>query len=225
MQLKFIENGTRLDVQVATDGSRAYTEKNLFGTFVDSKTDLLFLLDCQELLARERTPQEGDFMRFTFFRGAESFTFEGKLISILDDFGRKLLLVNAVSPIEKSSRRKAQRIQISLPVTLYRPSFTQNDIPGEFSSNLTAFDISSTGICLLSNQKLDLLDGDDFVVELHVPNSIPYLFPAKHIRTGNCPQFVQFNYDHAFSFDDDGNIRKIYNLTLKLFELKLQNKL
>ena len=225
MQLKFIPDGTRLDVQSAWDGSRAYDEEILLGTFIDSINDLLFILDCPALLGRERPPMEGDFLRFSFYRGAENYTFEGKISCIIKKFSETLIHVNVISFIEKSSRRKSQRIQVSLPAILYKPDPAQNDKPSEDSYKCTTFDISSTGLCLLSNEKLDLRHGADFFIEIHLPSSEPFMLSAKHVRTGNCPQFVLYNYDHAFILDYDKNYEAVYSLTLKLFELKLEGKL
>ena len=225
MQLRFIANGTRLDVQAALDGSRAYSEESLFGTFIDTYNDLLFSIECPALLKRTRTPQEGDFLRFTFFRGAESYTFEGRINSISEEFGKNLIYVDAVSPLEKSNRRKSQRIQVSLPATLYKQTPDQKDKPGEFSLKCTTFDISAMGMCLLSNERLNLGAGTDFVVELQLPNSGPFILPVKHIRTGNCPQFAAYNHDHAFELDDEGGFNTIYNLTLEIFKLKLEGRL
>ncbi|MCL2574650.1 MAG: PilZ domain-containing protein [Defluviitaleaceae bacterium] len=225
MQLRFIPAGTRLDVQVSLDGSRAYTEEILFGTFVDTYNDLLFSIECPQLLKQSRVPEEGDFVRFTFFRGAESYTFEGKLSSIDTDFGKTLLYINAVSPIEKASRRKSQRIQVSLPAALYIPAGDQNNMPGEFSCQCTTFDISAQGLCLLSNTKLDLRHGSDFVIEIRLPSYDPFIIPAKHIRTGNCPQLMQYRHDHAFGIDSETSSSKIYNLTLAIFQLKLEGRL
>jgi len=225
MQIKFIPNGTRLDVQAAPDGSRAYDEEILFGIFVDSKDDLLFYLECPVLFEREREPQEGDFLRFSFYRGSENYTFEGKIGLIADSFGKKLIHINVISFVEKASRRKMQRIQVSLPATLYKPDPDQKDKPGELSQKLTTFDISGTGLCLLSNEQLDLRDGSDFIVELHLPNSETFTLSAKHVRTGNCPQYVLYRYDHAFVMDYENATGVMYDLTLALFKLKLENRL
>jgi len=229
MELRFIARGTKLDIQIASDGSRAYGEEALDGTFIDTYNDLLFSFECPELLELKRTPIEGDFLRITFFRGAESYTFEGRLSSGSGSFDKELLYADAVSPIEKSSRRKSHRIQVNLPATLYKPSPDQEEMPGELLLKCTTLDISAEGLCLMSNQKLPPGENSHFIAELQLPGKErPVTLSVRHVRTGNCPQLVQYNHDHAFALDDESSkdgSGKMYELTFDIFKLKLEGRL
>jgi len=221
MELRFIHNGTQLDVQAAPDGSRDYPDDIMRATFVDTYQDLLFSIYCPDLISRERTPQEGDYLQITYFRGADTYTFQGRVSHIAMGYGQKLLFANAVTPIEKSNRRKSLRIPISLPAVVRRP-----DQPANQAHRCTTYDISANGLCLVSNQKLDLTHGSDFTIEIELPTYIePFVLPVKHVRTGSSRQQRQYKYNHAFIFDGDNVAIKIADLTIALFKLRLESRL
>ena len=161
MQLKFIDSKTRLDIFASSDGSRAYEDKPIEGVFISSDNDFSCVVECDALFGRVRQPLNGDYLKFAIYRGADMYTFEGRISQIKDEYGQKKLHMMIISDVVKTSRRSAQRIQVSLPMMLHK--FNKPIDTDTFRG--TTFDISNTGLCVLSDEKLDIFEGPYFVAE------------------------------------------------------------
>ena len=225
MLLKFIENGTRMDIQVAADSSRDFGEDTVLGTFIGLEAGVVsFSIECDALLNSEQGLEAGNFLRFTFFRGASMYTFEGVVTEVSPPYNTKRILVDATTLIEISNRRKSHRVEVSVPVNVYRePPDEQSKEEPVMYRGMT-MDISDAGLCILSNEKLDLRDGPDFRAEFTLNRSEKFDMPVRHIRTGNSPQFVQYQYDHAFLFDRETDAEKINKMTISLFQHVLRSR-
>jgi len=224
MELRFIDNGTRLDVQAASDGSRSYGDEIYPGKLVSMEDNLSFTMECGALNQLPRELTQGSYLKFTFYRGAEVYTFEGKVNGSVSKYDDRVL-VTAVTPLERSSRRKSQRILINIPVNVYKKDPNQPNGIGNLVCMGTSFDISNTGICVLSDEKLDLRDGTRFIAEFSLHREETFFLTVIHIRTGNSPNLIQFKHDHAFLFDEESEAEKINKMILSLFQYKLENRL
>ena len=225
MQLRFIDSGTRLDVQAAPSGSRSYEEEIYVGKFSSMEDSTTFTLECNALYERPQKFIQGDYLKFTFFRGSEIYTFEGQINGIISKYDNRIK-VSAVTPLEKSNRRKSNRIQINIPVKIYKKNPAEPNGAGDLVCTGTTFDISNTGICIMSNEKLDLRKSSQFTVEFSLLRfEAPFFLTVNHVRSSACLQFVQFEYDHAFLFDCDNEAEKVNKMTLSLFKYKFESRI
>ena len=219
MQIRFIDYGTRLDIQVAEDISRTYEEEIFPGIFIGMESGIVtFTIESDALLRREKKLEPGNILRFTFFREASMFVFEGRVVEIAPSYSINRIVVDAMSPIEKSSRRKSHRVMLNIPINIYKTIPGRPNETGPIACLGMTFDISDTGICVTSNEKLDLRDGSNFLAEFTLKGSEIFLMPVLHVRTGSCPQLFQYTYDYAFLFDREKDAEKINKMTLSLFQ-------
>jgi hypothetical protein len=63
-----------------------------------------------------------------------------------------------------------------------------------------AFDISTGGICLVSNKTLPKEYDPFYLIEFTLARTTNFLLPAKIMRRGSCPQTTLFSKDYGFKF-------------------------
>ena len=219
MQIRFIDYGTQLDIQVAADSSRSYGEDVYQGIFIGMEEGFVtFSIESDDLLINEQKLEPGNVLKLTFTRDSSIYAFEGKVREVSLPYKKNRVVLDATSPIEKYSRRKYERVPLSIPITVYKTDPNKKERTGLVACTGVTFDISNEGVCVMSNEKLDLRGGSDFLVEFVLKGSDLYLLSAKHTRTGNCPQFVLYAYDYAFVFDREKEGEDINRMILSLFQ-------
>lgn len=229
MELKFIEKGTILTINEATYGKVFDTTYR--AAFNELVTEREFWAEGEELFHAFPDLREDLFLRISFLRFNSLFIFSGKALktAVRSNNGTFLTLIERISGIESSSRREYPRHEITLNVRLFglsesalnagiflRPRAGDKE---EFSS--LSFDISAGGISFVSNESLVSRFEPYFLAEFTLNSSDYFLLPAKLIRRGNCPQFVQYKYDYSFIFIYDNIPDEKNRLITAIFNAKL----
>ena len=212
MELRYIEPGTQMDIQIIS----AEDSRLLSGVFVDTERGASFYITCDELFDRFDELYRSCKLHFTFYRGSDVYSFSG----LMDDTRSKdrVILATATSVIEKTSRRKAPRIEMGISAEIFGKT------PGGGEGPLlvgTTNNISTTGLSLFAQDKVALPDGQ-YVAEFTLIQPEKISLPVKFIRMGDAPQSVQYRYDYAFLFDCENDSEGIRNLTLSLFRYKMK---
>jgi hypothetical protein len=228
MLLKFIERDTAMKIQVIINGEsvgEAYA-----ALFYDLDTDTSFFARCQELhdSFSELTPDAH--LKVTFWLRENMYMFEGIPIELAPYMGSNSVLIKQTTDIDAMSLRRDARNEMSIPVSLYVPSpdwtpsspfRVLSDTP-VFTAN--TFDISVSGLCLVSNDYLEI-EYPLLISEFSLYGKKTFLLPVKFMRMGDCPQTVLYHYDYGFLFvfDDcpDERSRLSAAITDTVFRTKL----
>jgi len=224
MQLRFITRDTKLDVQVGLDVSRTYSETIFPGTFIGADNDFSCTIECDMLFGLARRPQHGDYIKVSFHREADTLHFEARINKVFEDLitHKQQILLTVISDLETTSRRKELRIQVSVPVSLHLANRPID--PNDYVLKGTTLDISNSGICVLSNERLDTSHDNHYVVQLHLPRGSVKYMPMRHMRSGDSP-LVQLSREHIFLWNDSISTEEIKEFIYLLFKLRLDGLL
>ena len=217
MELRFIEEGVKMDIQISAKKNTYIDGKNFLGTFLRSDFGNDFYVQCDELYVHANTLTPECALNISFFKGAEVAMFRARLSDTRLLGGRYVLLLTAISPIEKHSRRRSPRIEASFPINIY----TGNEV--DLISKETTFDISNGGICVVTNNRLPLKQGETYHLEFSLGPSQIFSLTTRLVRSGNSDQNLNYRFDHAFVFDYPEGDEKTNQLALALFDYRLKN--
>ncbi|MCL2752539.1 MAG: PilZ domain-containing protein [Defluviitaleaceae bacterium] len=217
MEIRFIEEGTKMDIQVLSTKNTCLNNKSFLGTFLYFEGGSTFLIQCDELYVHANSLTSECVLSISFFKGAEVAVFKARLNGTPLFNGQYALSLTAITPIEKHSRRKSPRIEASFPVNIYNADAAQ------LISKETTFDVSNGGLCVSTNNRLPLIQGENYHVEFSLKPPQVFSMTARLVRSGDHNQTVSYRFDHAFVFDYPEDNEKTSKLALALFEYKLKN--
>jgi hypothetical protein len=220
MEIRLLERRTRLKIEILTSEAKPMSDEVLTGAFYDMDKGMTFYLSCDQLVERFPEFDKSLYLRFSLSVGYENYSFLGKLNSVNDIYGERLIHVSIVSPLEKSSLRQTARIEITLPVQLYRAAPNSPDQAGELLCKGVTQDICSNGVCVLSDFTIAKEDYDRIVVELDFSNGEKYFLRVNLLKSGNSPQSGIYKYDYVFLFDKSESLEKKSDLFKELFDEK-----
>ncbi|MCL2576302.1 MAG: PilZ domain-containing protein [Defluviitaleaceae bacterium] len=215
MELRFIEDGTKMDIQVFSEKNPHLEEKTYLGTFLGIDRGVDFFVQCDDLYVHSASFSRECFLNISFFKGAEVCIFRARVGGTETIRGHFVLVLTAITPIEKHSRRKSPRLEASFPVNIYDGD--------ELLYKETTSDISNGGLCVVTNLKLSLEQNREYELEFSIGFNQVFKIPAKLVRSGNCHQTISYRFDHAFIFEiyEDSDIRS--KLALALFDYRIKN--
>lgn len=227
MQIKFIEKGTALFVYEKADDQNldAICETKFF----DIKDETTFYAEGMEFHSRFSKLREYDRLKIIFLRGPNMYEFFGKVTGVAKSGGAYLTLIEQLTGMVATSRRRYSREELEIDVRLY--GISQDDLQSgnlkkadnDIEFNGVTLDIGSGGLCVVSNNRLDSAYEPFFLVEFTLNRKDEFLLPAKLVRKGSCPQTVLYRYDYGFEFLYDYISREgeEQRLTTALFSAKL----
>lgn len=224
MHINHIQKGTTLFVSGDTNDSapnRVYETR-----FYETKDETSFYVEGIDLYNSINTLKNAK-LKIHFLLGATLFSFFGKITDIRPRGNSYLTLIEQVSLMQETSRRKYDRHEMKIFVKLYglreadlkQCNYVKADNNVEFSS--TTFDVSLGGICMTSNVRLRSQYEPYFLAEFVLNEKEEFLLPLKLTRSGNCPQTVLFKYDYGFQFIYDEIPQEEKRLATALFSAKL----
>jgi len=220
MEIRFIDDGTKMDIQVFSKKNLHLDEKAFLATFLNSDRGNNFSIECDELYVHANSFAAGCYFEISFFKGAEVNSFRARINGSSLVFGRNAILMTAISPIEKSNRRKTPRIEASFPVNIYH---SIGSMSGELISKETTYDVSNGGINVVTNVKLPIVPNNNYHVEFSIGPGRTFSLVARLLRSGNSPKNLNYRFDHAFIFDYPDGDEKISKLALALFDYRFRN--
>jgi hypothetical protein len=108
--------------------------------------------------------------------------------------------VDQLSPIQESSIRKAERHNISIPVSIF--TLGNNDQPNDLILSAMTFDVSTGGLCILTTSKINLEKNCFTILELNFSKNLTFRFKAELIRIMPCTKTSQYKFEYGFIFNE-----------------------
>jgi len=221
MNLRLLEKGTPLSIELLTHDLKPLADEKFMGKFYDMEKGLTFLITSDELFERFNEFDPSCYLKITYQRGSDEYTFTGKLSSAVEKSRDPLILITATSPIKKIELRQAPRIEISLPVNIYKVAPCAVSRVGDLLLKGSSMNISNIGMCILSDISIEEQGGSEFIAEFSIIRSRVFFLRAKLMRRGQSP-LISYKYMYGFLFEYDNNSDEKYNLTVAMFKYKTQ---
>ncbi len=226
MYLTFIEKGTPMTIvpgKASGAGEASYDAE-----FYDMSSDTTFWARNEALYNAVAGSDTGDRMLVAFSRNAYVYTFYARAISVMIEHGAYLTKIEQLTGMEEVNRRSDHRDEITIKVRLF--GLNEADITAKrfvkasYSPVFTCetFDVSSGGLCLVSNDALESPFEPYFLCEFALGNE-RFLLPAKLVRKGDCPQTTLFRHDYGLSFLPEGVEHEKKRLIDALFNVKISS--
>ena len=211
MQLRLVDRYTNMDVQFVSKDQKTVESEIFRGVFLDSDGDADFYFECDDILEDIADRRKNNYLQFSFYKGSDFFSFSGKIDQERKWNGIRAIKVAMLSGIEKSSRRVAHRIEVSIPIEI---AF------GEMAKVYqgTTYDISNNAIGLMSNDEIKSKDMVDLTFNL-LEND--FSFKAKMIRGGLNYKSRHYRYDYVFVFEEENDKEEIQKLVLTMFNYRM----
>jgi len=141
--------------------------------------------------------------------------------------GNGLVMIEQISDLESKSRRQFDRDEIRLNVNIFglpeaKVSGTVFEKPASAPdlSDIT-FDVSSGGLCVITNTLLSSKYDPFFLVEFSFNDKDSFLLPSKVVRKSNYPRTKIGRYDYGFQFIFDNIPEEKSRLTRAILNKKL----
>ncbi|MCL2189550.1 MAG: PilZ domain-containing protein [Defluviitaleaceae bacterium] len=218
MDFRFIDDGTQMDIrQKNADDTPTY-----YSTFEKIVRGATFHVTCDPLYERFDELDLNNIYVFTFYRGADAFTFDAKLTERLADFHHQTLVFTATTIVSSYSRRSAHRLQIQMPVRVYEKDETKPEQRGSLFCEGVMYDISRGGLTFLSSERLKLELRSVYIAEYEI-NKILFRMPVEFVRVSERGLSPIYRFDYAFMYSGGEAIKEELNrMTLALFEHQLK---
>ncbi len=226
MHLTFIEKRTPMTIvpgKVSGEGGASYEAE-----FYDMSSDTTFWARSEALYNAVAGSDTGDRMLVAFSRTAYVYTFYARAISVMVEGGEYLTKIEQITGMEEVNRRSDHRDEITIKVRIFglneadllERRFVKADYTPVFTSE--TFDISSGGLCLVSNDTLESRFEPYFMCEFTLGKE-RFLLPAKLVRKGDCPQTTLFRHDYGLAFLLEGIEHERTRLIDALFNVKISS--
>ena len=117
-----------------------------------------------------------------------------------------MVVIEQISKIKSFNRRKSERDELLFKVNIYNlppDKLTESNFESLATQPLlsdTTFDISSGGMCIITNSLLKSRFEPHFLVELSISAKDRFLLPAKLVRSLKHHRAVIGKYDYGFQF-------------------------
>jgi len=217
MEFRFIDDGTKLDIQRKS----APDEATYYGTFEKLDKGVTFFLSCDVLYEQHTQIDPAELFIFTFFRGAEYFTFEGRMGETARLGFVNAISVTATTLISRFSRRSTHRIRVRSNVNIHALDPANENQPGALLCTGLIHDISRGGLTFLSNEKIPL-DLRHSYLAVFTVNHLTYHLPVEYVRGSERAISPHYRYDYAFMFNGDDLTEELNKMTLGLFEQQIK---
>jgi c-di-GMP-binding flagellar brake protein YcgR len=164
-------------------------------------------------------------LRISFTDGPNLYTFSGHIIEKLRGVG--LLMIEQLTQIDTYSRRRYDRDELRLDVSIYGLAEAMLAMPAyavpASRPNLSdkIFDISAGGMCVITNTNLNSEHDPFYLMEFNLNESDNFLLPAKLVRRSNSPRTKIGRYDYGFQFLFDARLDEKDRLTNAILLRKL----
>jgi len=198
MDLKFVEGGTIFDVRAFQGRVDA---DSLFGEFtckfVDVYSERAILITGDEIINNLEVLANDHILAFNFFRGAYGYKFSGRIATA--ELVEKAVLLNLITDVEQFSRRKAPRVDIFIPVSIF--AATEGGIKDELITTETSLDISRGGLSVVTNNKLggSINKEDSYFLDFML-DGLRFSILSKLVHSGKTSNLFSYKFVHAFQF-------------------------
>ncbi|MCL1828557.1 MAG: hypothetical protein FWG32_03575 [Oscillospiraceae bacterium] len=141
-------------------------------------------------------------LRAEFVRGPKKYLFDGAFSETLIINGKKLTVIAAMSQMEETNRRSAQRFSIYADVDLYHKRTGTDDKP---SASGKTEDICVDAMCLLTDADLSATDNSELTADFTLFGNKTFVLPVKILSKKPAPRGAGFRYAYVMEFDFTGH--------------------
>jgi c-di-GMP-binding flagellar brake protein YcgR len=141
-----------------------------------------------------------------------------------------LVMIEQISIIEEKSRRKYDRDELRVHVKVYGLPEAKVSSPffekpaGDPDLKDISFDVSSGGLCVVTNTLLSSKYDPYYLVEFEFNDKDSFLLPSRIVRKSNYPRTKIGRYDYGFQFIYDNLPEEKSRLTRAILNKKLQHR-
>jgi len=226
VELAHIERGTKLTVFEELQ-QRAISDK-YEAVFRYYESDKLLVVQCPWLYDNYDSLNLGARLNISYGDEMHSYVFTGQAREKLR--GNGLVMIEQLSNLEKTSRRQFDRDEIRVPVCAYglaeaklsTSSFIRPATPPDLRD--VSFDISSGGLCVVTNTLLSSKHDPYYLVEFGFSDKDSFLLPSRLVRRSNYPRTKIGRYDYGFQFIYDQMHEEKGRLTRAILNKKIQHR-
>ena len=224
MELWHIERGTKLLIYEEMQ-QRAVSDE-YEAVFRYHESDNLIVVQCAWLYENYDRLHLGAQLNVSY--GSESIvhSFIGRAREKLR--GNGLVMIEQRSDIETKSRRQFDRDEIRVTVSVFglpeaklSSSILERSVVAPDLSDVS-FDISSGGLCVVTNTLLSSKYDPYYQVEFALTDKDRFTLPSRLVRRSNYPRTKLGRYDYGFQFIYDKMPEEKARLTRAILNKKLQ---
>ncbi|MCL2249555.1 MAG: PilZ domain-containing protein [Oscillospiraceae bacterium] len=221
MKLSHLTKGTKLLIfeeihnRAVSEGHEAVVR------YVESER--LVVVSCPWLHENYERLYLGSQLNISFEQGYNVHSFIGVAKSKAGS-GAQVVL-EQLSEVESSERRKFDRDELRVNVTVYGMSSkaaTRPDAPPEFTD--ISYDLSSGGLCIITNNLLGSKYDPFYILEFSLTGKDNFLLPSKLARRSNYPRTKIGKYDYGFQFIYDNLPEEKGRLTAAILNRKIRGQ-
>ena len=225
MILRHIERGTQLcisDPAGQIDGILEYDA--IFHDMHDLVRETSFVVQCAKISRNFSSFDRNAILEISFTKGPNIYSFTGRITSKINN---DMIVFEQTSEIETLNRRIYQRDEIRVEVKVYglpeellnAPRYTIPDTKPVLTD--VSFDVSSGGMCIISNIVLSTEYDPYYLVEFFLSDKDWFLFPAKLVRRSKFARSRVGKHDYGFQFIFDNLPEDKIRLTKAILNKKL----
>lgn len=193
MYLPNLKEGTKFTV-VFEDGKEYKAE------YTGDIINVTFLIRGPEIAENIEQYKETD-AKIRFFLRDENYEFTCKVIGLKRD-KNDIVICKATSLFKEIVRRADTRINVNLKVKVYEYDESSRNLHmGQFVCEGMSEDISKGGIRLWSDYNLKMPTNSMFTLEIPMFRGLPYVFPARLVRSQRNTAIRAYDYDYGFVFE------------------------
>jgi len=226
MDLGHIERGTKLVIYEEIQ-KRAISDEHeaVFRSFEENK---FVIVQCSWLYDNYDRLSLGAQLNVSYGTDETVYFFMGQAREKLRAHG--LVKIEKLTDVMEKSRRQVDRDEIKVKVSVYglpeakvfSDSFDLPSSTPDFSD--VSFDISSSGLCVITNTRLSSKHDPHYLVEFSLSEKDRFLLPARVMRKSNYPHTKIGRYDYGFQFIFDKMPEVKEKLTTAILKKKLQSR-
>jgi len=226
MGTNHIERGTKLSIYEEMQRRAVSDEHDAVFRYYEN--DKLLVIQCTWLYDNYDRLSLGAQLNISFDTDMEMNSFTALPREKLR--GKGLVMVEQLSDIETKSRRQFSRDEIRVSVDVFglhaskasSSSFERPEGPPDLTD--ISFDISSGGLCLITDTLLNSKFDPHFLVAFSLSEKDKFILPANIVRKSNYPRTKIGRYDYGFQFVFDNMPEEKARLTRAILNRKLNQR-
>ena len=225
MILRFIERGTSLQISLETElDAESSVYDATFHDLYDHVNETSFIVQCSKLNKDFSKIDQHTVLNIRFSRGQYMYAFTGRLSGKMYN---DMVIIDVLTSIETLNRRVYERDEIRVEVKIY--GLPEEQIPdakhmkpvGKPAMTDVSFDISSGGLCVITNSILQSEFDPYYLVDFSLGEWDQFLLPSRLVRNSNYARTKIGKYDYGFEFIFDNLPDEKSRLTKSILSRKL----
>ena len=223
MNLRKIERGTKLTIYEELQQRAVSDEHEAVLRYLED--DRLAVVQCSWLYENYDRLNLGAQLNLSYESDSSVHSFIGLAKEKLR--GNGLVMIEQISDVETKSRRQFDRDEIRVRVNIYglqeakitSPYFERPACEPDLTD--ITFDVSSGGLCVITNTLLSSKHDPYYLVEFSFSDKDSFILPSKIVRKSNYPRTKIGRYDYGFQFIFDSMPEEKSRLTRAILSKKL----